>query len=860
MATQKQGKATEKAICEFCGHGFSPYGIGSHKKACQKRWENERVDQQATHATSSEPLLPLASDMLDQARPDSAPPLEDGIKTEYHPHSSRITRIDHFNEYGFPPAEAPKPKTLDEPWHPFRSCIDFKFAEIALKSHLNKKTVNTLIKILHACSSGAAKFTLNSHDEMWEILQGASNKLTPSAIPTRGLSIMYPFYYRSLWDWGMDLVKNPFLASLFEWDAQRLFKFDGKTYVRFFHEPWTGDKFWKAQSSLPAGGKPLCYILYADKSKLSSFGSKMGYPVIAKIANLPSEISNGQGLGGGSVVGWLPIVEDDEGEKGKKGYVDFKRVIWHESFRILLESIQEYSKVGCWVECGDGVQRHLFPMVFILSADYEEQCIMALIWGSNGLCPCPISQDSEATYNEEKMPQRLGDAESLMKDLGLWFVKNAFWSIKNSDPHPALSWDRMHSYPGGLGGKHILPQIQLILKGTCETAKKADDQIGNLPHWRNLNHFDHVTSVTFSDARKYEDVLKMVIFATHNIITHSEHPAGYLLLKVLRSYIALDMYAALEVHTAVTIAAGRKELLHFSKALKAYEQHNNNGDSEKNWEFLKCHTHAHMFDDIVAKGVTKNYSTKPSEQMHGPVKKVYACVTNFKEVEPQILQHNHWTAVADYIRAQLDNLDEYHRQDDSKILDEADDPGGFIHLGAKQKEVTMAQFTKFINNFLVAHNLPRPQNKALKIQKTDLLTEYRYLKLKYESKITWRLVEDYLRCTPNFGKDQQPRHDCVIVRTQKDPIFACLVFAFSFQVGDQQHLFALIHAYDAPTGMLWRKDKDLGLIRVCARPRKDAEFIPVQSIIRGAFIVPTFESVDVDMFLRLQEMYPYLQP
>ena len=50
--------------------------------------------------------------------------------------------------------------------------------------------------------------------------------------------------------------------------------------------------------------------------------------------------------------------------------------------------------------------------------------------------------------------------------------------------------------------------------------------------------------------------------------------------------------------------------------------------------------------------------------------------------------------------------------------------------------------------------------------------------------------------------------------TQNNPIFACLVFAFSFQVEDQQHLFALIHAYDAPTGMLQRKDKDLGLIRV----------------------------------------------
>ena len=123
--------------------------------------------------------------MLDQARPDSAHCItlvEDDIKTEYHPHSGRATSIDHFNEYGFPSAEPPRPKPLDEPWRPFRSRVDFEFAEIALKSHLNKKTVNTLIAILHACSSGAAKFTLNSHDEMWEILQGASNKLTPARL------------------------------------------------------------------------------------------------------------------------------------------------------------------------------------------------------------------------------------------------------------------------------------------------------------------------------------------------------------------------------------------------------------------------------------------------------------------------------------------------------------------------------------------------------------------------------------------------------------------------------------------------------------------------------------------------------
>ena len=55
-------------------------------------------------------------------------------------------------------------------------------------------------------------------------------------------------------------------------------------------------------------GKPLCYIVYADKSKLSSFGGQMGYFVIAQIANLPHWIHNGEGVGGGRVVGWIPIV------------------------------------------------------------------------------------------------------------------------------------------------------------------------------------------------------------------------------------------------------------------------------------------------------------------------------------------------------------------------------------------------------------------------------------------------------------------------------------------------------------------------------------------------------------------------
>ena len=40
----------------------------------------------------------------------------------------------------------------------------------------------------------------------------------------------------------------------------------------------------------------------------SSFGTAKAHPVIARCANLPIEIRNGEEIDGGRVVGWLPIV------------------------------------------------------------------------------------------------------------------------------------------------------------------------------------------------------------------------------------------------------------------------------------------------------------------------------------------------------------------------------------------------------------------------------------------------------------------------------------------------------------------------------------------------------------------------
>lgn len=124
---------------------------------------------------------------------DTGEALLDDIRTEYHPHSGRPTHVNHFIDYGSTPSEEPKVQLPDDqkPWYPFRSRVDFEFAEIALKSHLNKRAVNTLIAIVKACSSGQASFTLDSHEEMRELLHGASSKLTSVRYFTNSLLFLF---------------------------------------------------------------------------------------------------------------------------------------------------------------------------------------------------------------------------------------------------------------------------------------------------------------------------------------------------------------------------------------------------------------------------------------------------------------------------------------------------------------------------------------------------------------------------------------------------------------------------------------------------------------------------------------------
>ncbi|KAG0703025.1 hypothetical protein DFH29DRAFT_982086 [Suillus ampliporus] len=806
----------------------------------------------------------------------------DDIRTEYHPHSGITTKTDRFTDFRHHTAARSKAPENPTPWEPFSSRIDFDFAELVLKANLMKLQTDELISLVRR--TAFENFSVTDYDsicKMWDAAspRHAKFKKEVISVPHRDQEHNFDVWYRPLWDWACDLLKDPRLGP---------------------HFPWTANAFWDSQSSLPKDeGKPFAFIIFADKAKLLSFGRQKAYPVIARCANLPVGICNGEGFGGGRLIGWLPIVEEEKQYSGTQSFVNFKNIVWHESFKRLLKSIAPLSKIGFWVKCWDGIERLFYPLILILSADYEEQCVMTLIRGTKCKCPCPVCliprdelgnvliMSMQATLREARSQARQEDKEKILMSRGLRDVDNAFSDVAHTDVHSAVSFDRLHVDNEGNFSDHLWVQFQERVKSVGRQAQsKIDEYFDSMPRWHNINHFNHVMDVSFSDGMKYEDISKLIVFAAHDVIDRASHALPYLLLRCIRKYVNVDMYAALEVHTSETIAAGRQAVKEFMQLL---DQYSTKDDSGKNWAYPKWHSHAHLFDDIEAKGATRNMNTKPNEKCHGLIRRIYLRWTNFKNIAEQVLRLDHHFLIAHSIHLDIEDHDELvashnnclrlDSEDDDELPGNDSDDAFHVKLGAPQKEQTFAalaqlhaddnafnrfriKLTDFLSDSLPAHGIPLPGGKRIKFMPDETVTEHRFLKVNYESTVDWRNTTDYLRCSPSFHNF--PRYDCIIIQTQAGVIFGHLLMLFTCVVDGQTHPVALVHPYDAPVGQRSLKNKHFQFWRVRKRPRISSEFFSVHSIIRGTVLaedhsVPgdylVIDTINTDMFLRIKLMH-----
>ncbi|KAF8145837.1 hypothetical protein K438DRAFT_1781554 [Mycena galopus ATCC 62051] len=768
------------------------------------------------------------------------------------------------------------------PWKPFRTRLDFEIAEFCELAMLNEELTKTLLSLIQRCGENFKEFTITSRSELERLWGLASHKCTEDIItvPYKQENRIFETFTRPIWDWVLSLVQDPRLASCFVWDAEKAYRFTGDIYMRFYHEPWTANAFWDAQSALPnhPDAKLVGLIIYVDKSKLSTFGTEKAYAVVARVANIAVSVRNSNNqFGGGQVVGHQPVVKEDANENNKPSFSNFKTVVWHAAFWKLLESLVHHAKLGSWTMCGDEVLRWLWPIILILASDYEEACVMALIRGVQALYPCPMcfvpwneqsdlstehpqrmAEDSKDKLEQARACRTLAEREEILKDNSLRDVE-------------ALSFDRLHAY-GGLWTDHIFAQIKLRVTANGRNAiAKIDKQMSAMPRWRGLNHFDAVMNITFNDGSKNEDIAKMMLFAAHNVLTDAP---SILLLQCVRSFLELNMYVSLEVHTTETLAAGKRELIIFDERIKEYiEICKDTEYGDKSWNFPKMHSHWHVFNDIKNKGATRNFGTKISESMHGPIRQMYHRLTNFKNVTPQLIKHDHRRVVGIFIREQLDILDTVDDSDDtdSEILSN-------ITIGSKLRPIAVSvleekmfsdvafarfriRFAECLTPFLQAYGYGLPDGKPIRFDKNNTIVPFQFLKVHYQHLGDWKSTADYLRCNPMFHG--QSLYDGAVVKTTDGHMFVQLIYMFSCTVGKNLHPFALVLPLEPRA--VGRKDRLLRLYRLGAKPRANAEFISAHSIVRGILLAPNFDIpseflivdiADTDISLRLKTIFP----
>ncbi|KAI6111227.1 hypothetical protein F5141DRAFT_1188410 [Pisolithus sp. B1] len=788
--------------------------------------------------SSAQPSVGVSND--DEVATDNL----NNIQIEYHPSAAILSQKILFTKFaqGHRP-RVYKPDLSTDPWYPFQSHFDFEFAELVLEAALNKEQVNHFLKLLKSVCSTTEAFTINEYNDIQNTWKAASHHMTAfkEVVCVDGVDGKphgFVMYYCSLWDWAHNLLKHPNIRPHFVFDVQHLLKFDGSSFIHFIDEPWTADELWNIQSKLPPDGKVLLFILYADKAKLPSFGQQKGYPVVAHLANLPVSIRNGEGIGGGHVV------KEVKEYSGKPQFANFKNAVWHESFRKLLQTVEKESETGCWVNFWDGVARCFFPVILILSADYEEQAVMALICGVKSNFPCPISLIPHDHISEFPAQCKLRTSKHILKALreacsqdtlekreqiliqqGLRDVDSAFMVIANTDIYHALSWDRLHANFTGKFGDHLWAELLRILdKAGHQAMARVEKNFSEMPRWHMLNHFEEALSISYTDGQKLEDLSKNM------------EKEGYLLLRCLRAYIEFDLYTALELQWS------------------------------KNWNFPKNHTCMHVFDDIEAKGITHNFNTKPNEKMHGPLKEKYQKHTNFKNVMQQILDVDHLKAVSELICCRISDYEAYMETNmqspaGSNTNDAEHEDFFHVRLGSQIKQPLTLEaieqrgtidkafmrfcmkLNKLLNRYFEVTQKPLPGGKRIQLQVNHEITEYQYIKVNFKSTVDWCQYTDHLQCNPHFHGHS--RYDCCIVGNESFPL-------------------ALVHPYDAPTGPRLMKDVHLNLWRVREQPWESAEIFSVKSIIHSALLYLdhtrpgkhlVVDTIDTDIFLCMQMMH-----
>ncbi|KAJ7347921.1 hypothetical protein DFH08DRAFT_808700 [Mycena albidolilacea] len=722
------------------------------------------------------------------------------IKTVPHPHNESGTTSYILLDGGDLPGDTPGPEQVAahpqpsvpspacKAWAPFRTRADFEYAESVVLPNMPRKWVDTQLAGIQAgWSNSPSNITFRNYEHMEKSLAAARKYVVQFQrgeveADFQGTTYRFEFQYRDPWQFDGRFAIRPdsrrthslIFNSLFafalvlqstRYPAQKFVCKDG-VEIRLFDEAYTGNKWWNIQNSLPHIPRmPHCYVplsLWLDKGTVTKRVRK--HPVLLRPLFLPSNIRNASGNGGGILFAYMvmPIDPADPSDRNAAqtlAWAQFKREVMHKVFKIIFAPLLGPAKHGELLTCGDGIQRVCYPGVPITSIDGEEACSVSACRAALANFPCPrclvhhndldkicktfplrTTETMKQFYEDAIAAPTKTESERILQSVGLHATENFFWSLPNSDPYSANSYDLLHSDESGKWGKHLWVLLLEVLKENGFKGRLTLN-LGKIPRWPNLKHFPNVTTEDYTDDSA--------------------------LIHCIQFYQLYRFLIGLECITEDMIARLRKYMAKYEKYCKLVKD-----QYGKDFRYYKQHACTHVIPDIEDKGPPAGYSTRPGEGFHQEVKEAFN-QTNFKNTDPQLARIDENKEAFARIRMAIDEYDALHSVAQEEDMFDEDASDVQWTLGSPLKWTTAEQLQQdlkdknfaaklrvFLNDFVV--DLPLQPHDMIEIK------PHRCIRLKYQSCVNWTEKTDILRCNPNFHNNR--RYDHVLVNDKPEDL------------------------------------------------------------------------------------------
>ncbi|KAI8994099.1 hypothetical protein BD414DRAFT_513707 [Trametes punicea] len=506
----------------------------------------------------------------------------------------------------------------DNPYHPFRSRLDWEIARWAKLRGSGSTAFSDLLAIEGVAENLALSFK-NSR-ELNKIIDGG---LPPSRPRFQRHEIIvagesFEVYFRDILECIRSLYGDPEFAPLLLLEPEKHFT-DEEEKTRVYFDMNTGKWWWDALE----WDRPGATVI---PTQLTQFGSKSAYPDIRCKPSRRGQI----------LLAYLPT-SCLMHIKNKAARRRTLANLFHACMTRVTQPLVAASRDGITLMSGDRVARRGHPILAIYVGDYPEQ---------TGDCPkCPTDKASMGNDTNISRPFRpLADVLDALatieegprayttacRKVGIKPLYHPFWeTLPYTNIFYAITPDLLHQLYQGVM-KHLVAWIKKAFGD-----EELDARVRRLPQNNSLRHFSKgISKLTRVTGKEHRDMCRILLGLIIGLpLPHGLSPSR--LVRATRALLDFLYYAQFSCQTTDTLSQ-------LNEALKSFHANK----AIFHFHFPKLHSLDHYPRSIELFGSTDNYDTQYTERLHIDFTKDAYRASNKKDELSQMTIERHGKYIA----------------------------------------------------------------------------------------------------------------------------------------------------------------------------------------------------------------------